>query len=84
LAEQGIVVNGVSPGMVQTEALQHFETFREDGDNLEQEVISRTPTGRLCSPADVADVVCFLCSPQAKMICGQTIVVDGGYSLMAR
>jgi enoyl-[acyl-carrier protein] reductase III len=84
LAELGIVVNGVSPGMVQTGALQHFETFREDGDNLAQEVTSRTPTGRLCTPEDVADVVCFLCSPLASMICGQTIILDGGYSLMAR
>jgi len=44
---------------------------------------SRTPVGRLVEPADIADTVCFLASPQAAMIRGQTIVVDGGYSLLA-
>jgi enoyl-[acyl-carrier protein] reductase III len=43
----------------------------------------RTPAGRLVEPGDVADAVVFLCSPQAEMIRGQTIVVDGGFSLRA-
>ncbi len=43
----------------------------------------RTPAGRLVEPPDVADAVCFLASPAAAMIRGQTIVVDGGYSLLA-
>jgi enoyl-[acyl-carrier protein] reductase III len=34
-------------------------------------------------PKDVADVVCFLCSPEAEMVRGHTLVVDGGYSLLA-
>jgi enoyl-[acyl-carrier protein] reductase III len=44
--------------------------------------LARTPAGRLVEPADVADVVAFLCSPSAEMIRGQTIVVDGGFSLV--
>lgn len=84
LAPRNIMVNAVSPGMVLTDALQHFVTFREEGDDLIEEVLARTPSGRLCTPADVADVVCFLCSPAAKMICGQTIIMDGGHSLLAR
>ena len=84
LATHGIRVNGVSPGMVQTDALQHFDTFREGQQALVDEVVQRTPVGRLCAPADVADVVCFLCTPEASMICGQTLIVDGGYSLLAR
>ena len=43
----------------------------------------RTPAGRLVEPADVADAVCFLASPGAAMVRGQTLVVDGGYSNLA-
>jgi enoyl-[acyl-carrier protein] reductase III len=84
LAPQNIRVNAVSPGMVETGALQHFETFREGDSALVEEVVGRTPAGRLCTPQDVAHVVAFLCRPEASMICGQTLIVDGGYSLMAR
>jgi enoyl-[acyl-carrier protein] reductase III len=44
---------------------------------------TRTPVGRMVEEEDIADAVAFLCSPQAAMICGQTIVVDGGFSLLA-
>jgi enoyl-[acyl-carrier protein] reductase III len=44
---------------------------------------ARNPAGRLVTPEDVAAVVAFLCSPGAEMIRGQTIVVDGGWSLLA-
>ena len=84
LAPQGIRVNAVSPGVVRTEALEHFQTFRDEGPDVVSEVEARTPAGRLCTPADVADVVAYLCSDEATMICGQTIIVDGGYSLLAR
>jgi enoyl-[acyl-carrier protein] reductase III len=83
LAPRNIVVNGVSPGIVLTDALTHFASFRDGGD-LVTEAMSRTPVGRLCEPADVAELVCFLCSPAARMICGQTIIIDGGQSLLAR
>lgn len=84
LAPQGIRVNAVSPGLVLTEALEHFQTFREEGPDLLGEVQARTPASRLCTPEDVADVVTYLCSDDAAMICGQTLIVDGGYSLLAR
>ncbi len=84
LAPQNIVVNAISPGVVRTEALEHFAIFQENAGNLAQTIETHTPAGRLCTPADVADLVCFLCSPAAKMICGQTIVLDGGYSLLVR
>jgi enoyl-[acyl-carrier protein] reductase III len=79
LAPRGIRVNAVSAGVVETDALDHFPN-REDMLRLARE---RTPAGRMVEPGDVADAVCFLCSPQAEMIRGQTIVVDGGYSLLA-
>jgi enoyl-[acyl-carrier protein] reductase III len=84
LASQNIIVNGVSPGVVLTDALTHFASFRNEEEDLIAEAVSRTPAGRLCEPADVAELVCFLCSPAARMICGQTIIIDGGQSLLAR
>jgi enoyl-[acyl-carrier protein] reductase III len=78
LAPRGIRVNAVSAGVVETGALEHFPN-REA--MLEMGV--RNPTGRLVSPEDVAALVTFLCSPEAEMIRGQTLVVDGGWSLLA-
>ena len=78
LAPRGIRVNAVSAGVVDTGALEHFpnrETMLEMG--------AQNPVGRLVSPEDVAAAVTFLCSPEAEMIRGQTVVVDGGYSLLA-
>jgi enoyl-[acyl-carrier protein] reductase III len=82
LAPDQIVVNAVSPGLVLTDALQHFESMRQD-DRLVERIIARTPAGRLATPAEVAGVVAFLCSPAAAMIRGQVILMDGGYTLPA-
>jgi enoyl-[acyl-carrier protein] reductase III len=78
LAPRGIRVNAVSAGVVETGALEHFP-------NKEQmlEMGARNPVGRLVAPEDVAACVTFLCSPEAEMIRGQTLVVDGGWSLLA-
>ena len=81
LAPRNIVVNAVSPGIVATDALKHFDTTRQTG--LIASSVSMTPAGRMVTAQDVAEVVAFLCSPSAFMIRGQTIVVDGGYSIMA-
>ena len=78
LAPRGIRVNAVSGSVIATEALDHFPN-REQMLSWSRE---RTPAGRLVEPADVADAVAFLCSPQAEMIRGQTLVVDGGFSLL--
>jgi enoyl-[acyl-carrier protein] reductase III len=80
LASKNIVVNAVSPGVVETEALQHFDAVRSE-ENLLEKATALTPAGRLVTPQDIAEVVAFLCSPQASMIRGQTILVDGGYTL---
>jgi enoyl-[acyl-carrier protein] reductase III len=79
LAERGIRVNAVSAGLVETGALEYFGNREEMLDYYRR----RTPAGRLVEPGDVADAVCFLASPAADMIRGQTIVVDGGYSVLA-
>ena len=81
LAPCGITVNAISPGVVLTDALSHFDSFRDDDFGLVNRVQAATPAGRLCTPADVAGLVRFLASPAARMICGQTIVMDGGHSL---
>jgi enoyl-[acyl-carrier protein] reductase III len=79
LAPRGVRVNAVSAGVVETGALEHFPN-REEMLTMAQ---TRTPAGRMVKPSDVADVVVFLCSPGAEMIRGQTLIVDGGYSLLA-
>ena len=73
-----IRVNAVSAGVVETGALDHFpnrEAMLELG--------AQNPVGRLVTPEDVAAAVTFLCSPEADMIRGHVLVVDGGYSLKA-
>ncbi len=74
-----IRVNAVSAGVVETGALEHFP----NRDAMLSSGLKRTPVGRLVEPADVADAVCFLCSPAAAMVCGHTLIVDGGFSLLA-
>ncbi len=80
-ASMDIAVNGVSPGFVATQALSHFSSFKDDTTAMLNEIAAGTPAGRLCTPEDVASVISFLCSPEAIMIRGQIIVIDGGYSL---
>lgn len=79
LAPYGITVNAISPGVVETEALDFFPS--------KDEIISRakehTPAGRLVTPEEVAKITAWLCSDEAAMIVGQTIVIDGGYTLLA-
>jgi enoyl-[acyl-carrier protein] reductase III len=78
LAPRGIRVNAVSAGVVATGALEHFPNRDEM-----LEMGARNPAGRIVAVEDVAGVVAFLCSDDAGMIRGQTIVVDGGWSLPA-
>lgn len=79
LSPAGIRVNAVSAGVVDTGALEHFP-MREEMLRAAKE---GTPAGRMVTPQDVSAAVRFLLSEDAWMIRGQTIVVDGGYSLPA-
>lgn len=78
LASRGISVNAVSGGVVETDALK---AFPNQADMLL--LGARAPLGRLGLPEDIAAVVTLLCRPEARWITGQTIVADGGYSLLA-
>jgi len=75
LGPSNINVNAVAPGFIRTERMQM----------LPKEVIERAQKsavlGRVAEPEDVAHVVAFLCSEEARHITGQTVVVDGGMSL---
>ncbi len=79
LAPYNIKANAVSGGVVDTDALKFFP----NRDAMLRQSLEKTPAGRLVTPEDIANVVAFLCTPDADMIRGQTIVVDGGYSLLA-
>ena len=78
LGPRGIRVNAVSGGVVETGALDHFPNREEM-----LEMGGRNAAGRIVTPDDIAGTVAFLCGPDAEMIRGQIIVVDGGYSLPA-
>lgn len=79
LAPKGIIVNAVSPGLVDTHAVTAFPVnLREVFDYAAR----KAPAGRLVKPEDVAGVVAFLCSDAASMLVGQVITVDGGYQLL--
>jgi enoyl-[acyl-carrier protein] reductase III len=79
LAPHGVRVNAVSGGLVDTDALKSFAW----GQSVIDQTVARTPAGRMVSPLDIAQAVAFLCSDQASMIRGQTLIVDGGFSLLA-
>lgn len=75
LGPSNVNVNAVAPGFIRTERMAM----------LPREVIERarkhSVLGRIAEPADVAKVIAFLCSDDARHITGQTLVVDGGLSL---
>jgi enoyl-[acyl-carrier protein] reductase III len=76
LAPKNICVNAVAASAVETEALKFY--IKEQ---LMPDTRQATPAGRMVIPDDVANVVAFLCSEEAFMIRGQTIIIDGGTSI---
>ena len=79
LAPSGVIVNCVSPGLALTDALAAYPGV----DAMLDDVRRRTPAGRLVTPADIGQVVAWLCTDAASMIVGQVIEVDGGYGVTA-
>lgn len=76
-AEDGIRVNGIAPGLVDTKLTK----VTTDNPKRREAAIERIPLKRLGTPADMAGAALFLASPLASYITGQTIIVDGGLIL---
>jgi len=74
-AEDGIRVNAVAPWYIRT---QRTEGSLADPDYLD-EVLERTPMGRIGEPEEVAGAVAFLCLPASSYVTGECIAVDGGF-----
>lgn len=74
-ASQGIIVNGIAPGIIKTDMQEHFKT---QGENL---FVTQNPLNRLGLPEEIAELAVFMASDAANFIVGQTICCDGGYSL---
>ena len=77
LGPRGIRVNAVSAGVVETDALSYFP----NRDELVASFKARAPAGPVLTPEDVAGAVYLLCLPEAAMINGHTLFVDGGFAI---
>lgn len=75
-AEQGIRVNAVCPGVIDTEMVERFTGGQPEA---EAAMIATEPVGRMGQPEEIADAVVWLCSDQSSFVTGQAIAVDGGF-----
>ena len=75
-AQQGIRVNAVCPGFIETPMVEQIFAQRPE---QEEQVIADHPLGRLGQPNEVAETVVWLCSPAASFVTGHALPVDGGY-----
>ncbi|AZV61294.1 enoyl-[acyl-carrier-protein] reductase FabL [Peribacillus castrilensis] len=78
LAAKNICVNAVSGGVIDTDALKSFP----NRDEMLAEAAEQTPAGRMVEVEDMVNTILFLISDGARMIRGQTVIVDGGISLL--
>ncbi len=80
LAPRNVRVNGVNPGLIETDSSRFYAGADYDR-RVQQEWLPQIPAARLGRPEEVASVIAFLCSDEASYIYGQTVVVDGGRTL---
>ena len=76
-ASEGIRVNAIAPGWVETEMTRSLVADK----TRSAQILERTPQKRWGDPADVAGVVVFLCSEAARFITGAILPIDGGYAV---
>src|SRR4051794_41108479 len=74
-AAQGIRINAVCPGIIDTEMMGRFTGGTDEG---RAAVIAQEPIGRMGRPEEIAGAVLWLCSPEAAFTVGHALVVDGG------
>lgn len=79
LGKEGINCNTLSGGPIDTESLRRFANFQQ----MKEACENLSPAGRIGTPEDLAEVAAFLCSDAANWIYGQTIIADGGLSLLS-
>lgn len=75
VARDGITINAVMPGNILTEGL------RAQGEDYLRQMAASVPAGTLGEPRDIGNAACFLASPEARFVTGQTLIVDGGQIL---
>ncbi len=83
LIAKGITINNVAPGYFKTDRVTQLMKSRSEAegismDDYEQKAIQDFPHKRYMDPQELGDLVCYLCSEQAKSITGTTVQVDGG------
>jgi NAD(P)-dependent dehydrogenase (short-subunit alcohol dehydrogenase family) len=75
-AANGIRINAIAPGLVQTPMTKHWYDDQPTRGFFE----ANTPIGRFAQPEEIANMVLFLCSERASFVVGQTFPIDGGYT----
>lgn len=74
-ASQGIRVNALCPGIIDTDMISRFTGDTEQG---RARVIAQEPIGRMGRPEEIANTVLWLCSEQAAFVTGHAMIIDGG------
>ena len=77
-AKSGIRINAISPGAIETDM---FERFVNGNQQAREGFIALHPIGRPGKPEEIADAVMYLCSDKATFITGQSLAVDGGFTV---
>jgi meso-butanediol dehydrogenase / (S,S)-butanediol dehydrogenase / diacetyl reductase len=79
-APEGVRVNAICPGLVQTRMLERFVAALPDSDDARRDLAGQQPLGRLARPSECAEVALFLASRASSFVTGVALPVDGGFT----